>query len=282
MDEEVLKMIKANYHTHLLYCNHANGHAEDYIEEALKQGFTELGITDHAPVLECFMTQEEYAHNWCHQPMKLDTMFTRYLPEVRKAQQTYKQIHILTGFEVEYLPKHRYYIEKLRKEVDNLNLGIHFFTYKGKCLSSYYDVNSQTIYGYLDTAVQAMNTGLFNTLVHPDLFMFDYHDRFGNRCFDEDCRYVTRKLLECAIKNNMYVEINANGIKNSFVYSDGAAWLYPDLSFWTIAKEYPDLKILIGADAHDPTDLASENVQKVCDFAEKLGLTIAEKMEILH
>ncbi|MDE6013685.1 MAG: PHP domain-containing protein [Anaeroplasmataceae bacterium] len=48
-------MIKANYHTHLVYCNHAVGHAEDYIQEALKHHFVEIGITDHAPVLECLI-----------------------------------------------------------------------------------------------------------------------------------------------------------------------------------------------------------------------------------
>ena len=29
-------MIKANYHTHLFYCHHADGNASDYILEAIK------------------------------------------------------------------------------------------------------------------------------------------------------------------------------------------------------------------------------------------------------
>lgn len=276
-------MIKANYHTHLVYCNHAVGYAKDYVEAAIKAKFKELGITDHAPVPECFMTPEEYQFNWCFQPMKLDTLYRTYLPEVRKVQKEYaSQIKIYTGFEMEYLPGFEFYIKKLRKEVDYLNFGVHFFVYEGKVLNSYYNLNPQTIYGYLDTAIRGMKTGLFNTLVHPDLFMFEYKNKKGLRKFDEHCETVTRKIIECAIEQNMYLEINANGLKNSETYSSGNEWLYPDRSFWTIAKEYPDLKIIIGADAHDPLHLANGNVQKVCDFAKELGLKVCDYMEINH
>lgn len=276
-------MIKANYHTHLVYCNHAVGHAKDYIESAIRNNFDEIGITDHAPVLESFMTKEEYKFNWCFQAMKLDTLYTKYLPEVREAKKTYSdKIKVLIGFEVEYLPDNLYYIKKLRKEVDYLNLGVHFFMYEGKCLNSYYSIDTKTIYGYLNMALEAMETGFYNTLVHPDLFMFSYKDKDGNRLFDEHCERVSRALIEGAIKNNMYIEINANGLKNSQTYCTDGDWLYPDRNFWRIAKEYPEVKIIIGADAHDPSHLANENVKKVICFAKELGLTVCEHMKIYH
>ena len=275
--------MKANYHTHLVYCNHATGHAEDYIEEALKQGFRELGITDHAPVLECMMTQEEYLHCWCHQPMKLDVVYRKYLPEIRTAQKKYSsEIKIYTGFEVEYLPEFEFYVRKLRKEGDYLNLGVHFYEMNGAISNSYYDVNPRTIEGYAKAAIAGMKSGLFNTLVHPDLFMFEYKNREGKRQFDEACEKVSRKIIECAVECRIYLELNVNGLKNSQVYSDGTEWLYPDRHFWQIAAEYPDLKIIIGADAHDPKDLQNENTKKVEQFAKELGLKVEETMEIIH
>ncbi len=36
-------MLKANYHTHLKYCNHAIGSTEDYVKVALENGMTEIG-----------------------------------------------------------------------------------------------------------------------------------------------------------------------------------------------------------------------------------------------
>ena len=38
-----------NYHTHHNFCGHAEGYAWDYVEEAIKLGFSVLGISDHAP-----------------------------------------------------------------------------------------------------------------------------------------------------------------------------------------------------------------------------------------
>lgn len=275
--------MKANYHTHLIYCNHAIGHAEDYIKEAINCGFSELGITDHAPVLECFMTQAEYKHTWSFQPMKIDTVYNKYLPEVRKAKEDYKdKIKIYTGFEIEYLPDSLFFIKKLAKEVDYLNLGVHFFRYKNQILNSYYDINTVTIYGYMNACIEAMETGLFNTLVHPDLFMFSYKDENGERKFDNHCEIITRKIVETAINNNVYLEINANGLKNSVVYSDGKDWLYPEKEFWKIVKEYPECKVLIGADAHDPKHLNNENVKKVEEFAKEIGIEIQNYMEINH
>lgn len=276
-------MIKANYHTHLVYCNHAVGHAEDYIQEALKHHFVEIGITDHAPVLEFLMTKEEYQRNWCYQPMKLDTMYQYYLKEVREAKETFtNQISVLVGFETEYLPQNLFFIQKLRKEVDYLNLGIHFFQYHNRVLNSYDDINYETIEGYLNACVEGMKTGLFNTLVHPDLFMFNYKSINGKREFDEVCERVSRKIITTAIENNVYLEINANGIKNTALFSNEKNWLYPDRNFWQIVKEYKDAKIIIGADAHDPKHLANEHVEMVCKFAEELGLSIEERMVMKH
>ena len=41
--------MKTNYHTHNYRCNHATGTASDYVEEAIKNGFSEIGISDHLP-----------------------------------------------------------------------------------------------------------------------------------------------------------------------------------------------------------------------------------------
>lgn len=276
-------MIKTNYHTHLVYCNHAVGHAKDYIEEALSNHFIELGITDHAPVLECFMSREDYQKNWCYQPMKLDTMYQFYLPELQSAKEQYQgKIKLLTGFETEYLPQNEFFIRLLRSKVDYLNLGVHFFSYQNKVLNSYDEMNYQTIEGYLEACIRGMKSGLFNTLVHPDLFMFGYRDQHGNRYFDERCRMVSKRIIETAIEENVYLEINANGIKNTALFSNEKNWLYPDRNFWELVKTYPQAKVIIAADAHDPKHLANHNVEAVCQFAEKLGLKVEERMEVLH
>lgn len=274
-------MIVANYHSHLLYCNHATGHAKDYIEVAIEAGLKEIGITDHAPVFEFTMSKEEY-HKVCyHKPMTLDQMYEQYLPELKNAKKMYQnQIKVLSGFETEYSLSTAFFIPVLKRNVDYLNLGVHYFEYQNRILDTYHEVDYQTIYGYLDACIKGMKTQFFTTLVHPDLFMFAYKDENGNRTFDRHCQYVTRKIIECAIKNHVYLEINANGIKNSKRFSKDGTWLYPCREFWEIVKDYPEVKVIIGADAHIPEDLAGENIEKVEVFAKEIGIRIEPFMEV--
>lgn len=275
-------MIKNNYHTHVFYCNHADGTVDDYVARAVELGFEEIGITDHAPILEHFMSRIEYEDNWCEQNMKLDTV-PLYLNDIELARKKYgSRIRILSGFESEFLPEQFEFYKDLRKKVDYLNLGIHYFKYKNKILNSYVDITYETLEGYVETAIEGMKSGLFNTLVHPDLFMFNYKNVNGKRKFDSFCVEATKRICLAAIEYNVYLEVNANGLKNSKTYGSSNDWLYPYYEFWEIARNYPQLKIIIGADAHTPSSLNNENVEAVYRFSMDLGLEIKEKMEIKH
>ncbi len=275
-------MYKANYHTHVKYCNHAIGDVIDYVKEAYNLGLLELGMSDHGPVLESFMNANDYKRTYCFEYMKLDNIDI-YLNDIKKAQEEFKgKIKILSGFETEFLPKYIDHYKFLRSKVDYLNLGIHFYEFDNKIIDTYIDVNYDNVLGYLDTLKKAIDTNLFNTVVHPDLFLYEYKDKFGNNNFDERCEFVTRSIIEYCIKNNIYVEVNANGLKYSLNKSDRNMWRYPNVKFWQIAKEYKDLKILLGADAHNPKHLYNDNVKDVIKFIEDMGLNICEFMEINH
>ena len=57
--------MKINYHTHHYLCTHAIGNVKEYIEEAIKNEFVEIGISDHGPInAEAFkrMTYEEFTN----------------------------------------------------------------------------------------------------------------------------------------------------------------------------------------------------------------------------
>lgn len=275
-------MIKNNYHTHAYYCNHAKGTVEDYVKAAYDFGFEEIGMTDHAPILESFMTEKEYKHNWCHENMKMDIV-PEYLSAINECKEKYKgKIKVYSGFETEFIPEHLEFYKKLRNMVDYLNLGIHYFKDKnGKIINCYSEIDYKNVGEYADTCISGMESGIFNVLVHPDLFMFGYKNKNGLREFDEEAIKASRRIIESAINNNIYLEVNANGLKNSSIYGgDENNWLYPFKRFWLLAKEYKDLKIIIGADAHEPSHLANENVKKVCDFAKDINLNILDKMEI--
>ena len=272
-------MLKANYHTHTVLCGHAVGNTSDYVEEAIKLGFKELGMSDHAHTPESFMSEEDYIRNNLVQIMTDDEFENIYKKEVLKAKENDK-IKIFLGLETEYMEEHHDYFVNLRKQVDYLVLGLHFFSNAGKIYSTYYDVDSENLPFYTDVAIKAMSTGLYKIFAHPDLFMYGYNSKDGFRVFDKTCAECTKKIIDAAIKYNVYLEVNANGINNTERdFPEYTNYLYPREEFWEIVKG-TDVKIVIGADAHSPKALGNETVEKTIKFAEKLNLNICDFVDL--
>ena len=278
-------MLKSNYHTHLKYCNHAEGVAEDYVLKAIELGFRELGISDHAPVVEEYVDPRVYESSKTYRFMKLKDIDI-YLNDVRASKEKYKdKIKVLVGLESEFIPSRLDYYKMLRAKVEYLNLGAHYFIdSKGRFYNSYKDLSYKNIDDYANTIIAGMESCLFNAVVHPDLFFYGYKNEDGKHIFDNRCDNVSRRIIEAAIKNNVYLEINANGVFNSnnhglYSYKE---WLYPRYEFWTIASEYKDLKIIIGADAHMCRNLSGKHVLQCEELANMLDLKICDTMEINH
>lgn len=272
-------MLKANYHTHTVLCGHAVGNTNDYVNEAIKLGFKELGMSDHAHTPKSFMSEYDYTRNGLFQMMTEDEFDNIYKLEVLKAKENDK-IKVYLGLETEYLEEHHDHFESLRQEVDYLVLGLHFFSYEGRIFSSYDDIDNESLEAYTDTAVKAMATGFYRIFAHPDLFMHSYLSKDGFRVFDKICEKCTKKIIEAAIKYDVYLEVNANGIKNTErEFPEYTNYLYPREEFWEIVKN-TNAKIVIGADAHSPKALGNKTVEDAIAFTKKLNLKVCDFVKI--
>ncbi len=270
----------ANYHTHNRLCNHAVGTCKDYVLEAIKLGYQEIGLTDHDPIREEFMSKEDYEDNWCFRNMKEDEFYNIYLKEIEYVKENYSdKISIKSGLECEYLDGKDDFYKELKSHLDYLNLGQHFFLDRNnKLVNSYHGIDYTNVIDYANAVVRALNTGLFKILVHPDLFMFDYRNIDGKREFDAAAVKASKIILDACEKLGIYAEVNVNGLANSRKYNS-EKWLYPFDAFWRIAKDYKYLKIIIGIDAHDPKSLESQDIDDVIKFTKDLGLNVLDKVE---
>ena len=113
-----------NYHTHCRRCKHAEGSVEDYVKQAICEGFDLLGMSDHVPYPDRdYGYRMDYPEIW------------DYINEVREAQKKYgSELTLLLGFECEYLRSKRWYYEELLDKygAEYLVLGQHFFEVDGR------------------------------------------------------------------------------------------------------------------------------------------------------
>ena len=277
-------MLINNYHTHTKYCGHAKGDVEDYVKEAVNLNIEELGISDHAPIpLNHGMTKEEWEENYCYENMDINT-FDNLLKEIDNLKSKYN-IKLYKGCESEYLYNNDDWYKELRSKLDYMILGIHFFNGEGRVLDTYKDINYKNVDCYYECAKRAIETGLFDYLAHPDLYLFDYKSINGKNEFDAKAKEICLKLIDLCVKHDIYFEINTNGLKYSKDKSNRDLWLYPNIEFFKVVKEYMDknpnkLKLIIGADAHEPKALGNDNVKAVLEMVKDLKLDVLNKMEI--
>lgn len=273
--------LKLNYHTHNRLCNHAVGGAEDYVQEAVNLKMDEIGLSDHAPLDKSFMSEEDFKDTWSNRNMDLDKYKNIYIPEIKAAKEKFgKDISIKFGLECEYLENHDDFYLNFFKEMDYLNLGVHFFEVNNKIINSYYQIDYKNVSKYADSCIKAMETGFFTMLCHPDLFMWAYKDLLGNRVFDKEARLASIRIIEAAVRTNTILEINANGVLNSHKFLTDGGILYPDDNFWNIASQYKDLKVVIGADCHDPKNLSGDHINYCYKLAKRCNIQLLNKVDL--
>ena len=104
----------SNYHSHVSLCGHAEGNVEDYIKEAIKHNYEEIGISDHAPIPVYFVGPEMHKELWLWHMMKRKDFENDYLKQLDYCINKYQnEIKIYKGLEVEYIPSKDYFYQYL-------------------------------------------------------------------------------------------------------------------------------------------------------------------------
>lgn len=259
--------MKYNYHTHTTLCNHAKGENEEYVLAAIEAGFDEIGFADHSA--------------WDFRNFRSGMRMTAeqlplYCESINALREKYKdKISIKLGLECEYFPK---YFPWLREKIDEYGidfiiLGHHFSVDEP---GSNYNGNlteKKQLYTFRDDIVEAMDTGLFSYVAHPDLFMRGYP------AFDEVCKEISLDIIKKSIETGIPLEYNLLGFSHSI--NDGKQG-YPHPEFWHLVSVLKP-PVTIGIDAHSPEAyLDTELYEKGIRELAKLGLTIEKKIKMLR
>lgn len=279
-----------NFHTHTYRCGHAMATEKEMIEAAIKEGYATLGFSEHVPLPHF---RKMMMNAWVHSKPNLWTylriikgfitnglgsrMLYRqlddYLDTLMELKEAYKdQIDIKIGFECEYFRDYIDYYKKLKNDprVDYLILGHHYDTYS---IGTYYfgskHLTEQQVITYIDDCIEAMDTGLFAYLAHPDLIFIglDHRSAFLKE-------QLTRLIMH-AKKTNTLLEVNAGGRRRAKKYFDqyyGSP--YPHPYFFELVSKY-QAPVIIGLDAHRTKDLNREIYDEMKAFIKPYNLSQA-------
>ena len=249
--------MKYNLHTHSFYCGHGRGEIEEYCDYAEKHGFDILGFSEHCPFPNDFDHKRRMAYK-AHESYENDVLNARGKHNMK----------ILLGYECDYFPSWKNYFEELKGRVDYLIAGTHFvIELDGRVATPFsHDFNTKDLSFYVSSFIEAMETGLFLFLAHPDVFLLYYS-------WNDSAKAASVDILEAAKALNVPLEVNANGIIKA--ESDNKTeWGYPNKHFWTLAKQY-NIKAVCSSDAHAIVNL-DKHYDDVWSFASSIGIDMLE------
>lgn len=256
-----------NYHTHTPRCHHACGAEIEYVQSALKAGFSTLGFSDHTP----WPYRSSFVS---HIRMRLSE-FDGYQRTVNDLRERYAgQLEILLGLECEAFPEHFEWLRDFKAvHLDYVLLGNHY-DYSDEIGGFYFGsaTRPEHMIRYCERTVAGMATGIYDCVAHPDLFLHTYPR------FDADCRAVSRDLCQAARELDIPLEFNLLGFSRVEAEFERGWQSYPNPDFWQIAAE-TGCKAIIGFDAHDPSALLNLKLyRRAREALDMLDMQIVDRL----
>lgn len=260
----------SNYHTHSYLCKHAEGKPIDYVKQAMLDGCTELGFSDHCPYPSTF---SDIWDDVRMSPQEV-SLYTQLVEEAKAAA----DFPVFMGFECEWDKQYEcWYRDELKGKygAHYLVLGSHWVTLGSSHVYCPNLDNSADLNKYIDQTIDGMRSGLFAFLAHPDLFMKGYKE------WDEQAADCLKAILDAAVDLQMPLEVNGLGMSRPInETSHGIRYQYPYNEFWELVAQ-SKVPVICNADAHDPRDVIF-NAQKARDFAGRFGIIPIATLSNLH
>jgi histidinol-phosphatase (PHP family) len=229
-----------DYHTHTELCGHATGSTDDYILEAIKKNFKEIGFSDHAPL------PEGLREGITMLPGETED----YIELIENKRLKYRnKIEVKTGFEIDFPitdALDRKYLTDPR--LDYLIGSCHFlggwaFDHPDN-IKEFDKRDINNIYSeYYKIILDMVQSGYFNIIGH-----FDLVKKFGHRAKTDFTKTVENLARIIAKQKNLAVELNTAGIRKP------VGEIYPSKAIIEIFFKF-NVPVTFGSDAHKPEEV---------------------------
>jgi len=238
-------------HMHTPLCKHAYGEPALYAESALARGLSGITFTCHSPMPE----------GWWPSVRMGEHEFDTYVAMVEAARLEYAgRLDIRLGIESDWFPGMERWLSALhqRAPLHHVLGSVHFFSppymdqfFRGEVISFQK--------GYFAHLADSAESGLFDTLAHPDLVKNISPQEWA---FEQVEDAVHNALARIA-KTGVAMELNTSGLhKNVSEMNPGPAML-------KLIHAY-GIPVVVGSDAHHPSRVAAD-FEQALDALETAG-----------
>jgi histidinol-phosphatase (PHP family) len=220
-------------HCHTPLCKHAFGEPDEYAATALARGFKGITFTCHCPLPNGFSANVRMAPE----------QFDDYVAMIAATREKFSdQLDVRIGLESDYFPGVESWLEKLHARVPLSHVlgSIHYQVGDYRKLFYTGDTHSYQEL-YFDHLARSAESGLFDTLAHPDLIKNESPDDWDFMRL----RPVIAHALDRIAATGVAMELNTSGVQKSLPEMN------PSPSMLTLMRER-NIPVVIGADAHVP------------------------------
>lgn len=262
-----------NYHSHCSFCD-GRAPFEEFVKEAISQGFYSYGVSSHAPLP--FPTQ------WTMEWGQMEA----YLDEFKNLRQKYAdEIELYVGLEIDYLNEESnpsvarftelpldYRIGSVHLLYDAagevVDIDCSPAVFKERVDRHFNGDVLRVVRMYFDRLFRMVELGGFDILGHADKMHYNascYHPGLLDEPWYEA---LMKDYFSLVASRGYLVEINTKAY-------DSLGTFYPNSRYWELMKEY-QIKILVNSDAHYPERINAGRMEALRLLQAKGFATVAE------
>ncbi len=259
---------KTNYHSHCSFCD-GRAPLEDFVTEAIRQGFSSYGVSSHAPL--------PFPTKWT---LKKENV-RAYLEEINRLKKKYAgQIELYAGMEIDYLdetsnPALPYFqelpldyrigsvhlLESVEGEIIDIDTKKENFK---EFVPRYFDNDLEYVVRcYYAKLMKMIETGGFDIVGHADKMSYNASycqpDLLDQPWYDQ----LINSYFHLIAKRGYKIEINTKAYHNSGVF-------FPNQRYFPLLKELR-IPILVNSDAHLP-ELIDNNRPIALQMLKNVGI----------
>ncbi len=241
-------------HMHTPLCNHARGEPEAYAAVAEERGLAGIIVTCHNPTENNGMTP--------HVRMRVD-QFDDYVSMVERARRAWAgRVDVRLGMESDFLPGQESWLARLhdRAEFHHVLGSVHpqMQIYQDRYLNGDVRAFQRQYFTHL---AEAAESGLFDTLSHPDIVKIVHPKKYAVAPLLDHIRGCLDRIAAAGTA----MELNTSGLNKSYPEMNPSPTILAEMR----ARGIP---VVLGGDAHDAYRVGA-NYLDALDLLEAAGYT---------